>query len=172
MIPLFQRIAPVLLLFTCLVACLPSTDPDTYERIERYENGSISRRFHIVKGKKQGRMTDYYTDGKVLAERWFEDDRQSGRTVIYFPSGHIKEVQHYLAGKKNGGDTLWYENGQIEFVTTLEDDKKHGYLRKWHTDGTLVFEAKYDHDTLIEVKGKPIRRDVSAAKPSAVLKHE
>lgn len=160
-----------LLTFCTLNACTSSV-PEAVEVVQHYETGTVSRCFQTVNGKKEGKMTDYYADGKLMAERWFVADRQSGRTVIYYPSGQVKEVQHLADGKKNGGDTLWYEDGHLQFVSYLQDDKLHGYLRKWAPNGTLIFEAKYDNDTLIEVKGQPIDRDVSAAKPSEVLKRQ
>jgi len=152
-------------------ACADS-DSKTYERVERFENGQVSRRSNIVKGLKEGKMTDYYNDGKLMAERFFEKGQQHGRTLIYYPSGQIKEVQYFLQGKKEGGDTLWYEDGKIQFITTLKADKKHGYLRKWGLSGELVYEAKYEMDTLVEVKGQPINRSTSAAKPSQILKKQ
>lgn len=153
-----------------LITACDQTPPKTYERIERFENGQISRRSNVVNGLKEGKMTDYYKDGKLMAERYFEKGEQQGRTVIYYPNGQIKEVQYFASGKKQGGDTLWYEDGKIQFVSTLKDDKLDGYLRKWDPNGALVYEAKYALDTLIEVKGQPIDRNTSAAKPSQVLK--
>ncbi|MBC7775902.1 MAG: hypothetical protein H7246_10750 [Phycisphaerae bacterium] len=144
--------------------------PTTYEKVDRFENGQVSRRTNIVNGKKEGKMTDYYNDGKLMAERFFVQGEQQGRTVIYYPDGVVKEVQYFEQGKRQGGDTLWYEDGKIQFVTTLKDDKKNGYMRKWAPNGELIYEAKYDLDTLIEVKGEPINRNTSAAIPSQMVK--
>lgn len=159
------------LAFFGVIAC-DSSAPDTYERVEYFENGQVSRRSMLVHGKKEGLMTDYYNNGKLMAERNFVQGEQHGRTLIYYPDGQIKEVQYYEKGKKQGGDTLWYENGNIQFVSTLKDDKLHGYLRKWSPKGDLVYEAKYDLDTLIEVQGQPIDRNTSAAKPSQILQRK
>lgn len=139
------------------IAC--NTAPKETERIERYESGVISRTIRLVDGKKQGIMKDFYPDGKLMAERMFENGLQSGRTVIYYPSGKIKEVQYYQDGLQTMGDTLWYEQGQIQFAVTFMENKKNGYLRKWDTDGTLIYESKYEMDTLVEVKGKPLHPD-------------
>jgi antitoxin component YwqK of YwqJK toxin-antitoxin module len=154
-----------------LYACNPQpAAPASAERVEYFENGQVSRRVSLVHGKREGKMTDYYNDGHLMAERYFANGMQEGRTLIYYPSGQLKEVQYFQKGKKHGGDTLWYESGQVQFVSTLQDDKLHGYLRKWAPTGELVYEAKYDLDTLIEVKGQPIDRNTSAAKPSQILK--
>lgn len=133
--------------------------PQSYERIERFENGSISRRVQIVSGEKQGLMTDYYPDGKVLAERWFKNDKQDGRTVIYHPSGRIKEVQYYQQGEQYSGDTIWYESGQPQFTAFFQNGVKNGYLRKWAETGEVIFEARYSNDTVVEILGQSLRRD-------------
>ncbi|MCC7506628.1 MAG: hypothetical protein IT259_15090, partial [Saprospiraceae bacterium] len=65
----------------------------------------------------------------------------------------------YQNGKKEGGDSLFYENGRLEFAVEYHPEKKHGYMRKWGPDGKLVIEAKYNLDSLVEVKGEPVRPD-------------
>ena len=111
-------------------------------------------------------MTDYYPDGKLMAERWFKNGVQEGKATIYYAGGQVKEVQYYQDGMQFLGDTIWYENGKIQFAVTLEKDKKNGYLRKWSMDGALIFECRYANDTLVEVKGKPISRESLQARYS------
>ncbi len=129
---------------------------ETTEQLQYFENGAIQRRIEMKNGKKNGKMTDYFPDGKLMGERMFADDKQVGRTVIYFPSGKVKEVQYYNNGLQQGGDTLWYEDRKLEFVTNFDQNSKNGYLRKWGTDSRLIFEARYKHDTLVEVNGRPM----------------
>jgi hypothetical protein len=160
-------------LLCCALAWLSACaqkDTSTFEHIERYETGQISRRVNIVKGKKEGIMTDYYNDGSLMAERNFVGGVQEGRTVIFYPGGQIKEAQYFENGKKQRGDTLWYENGKVQFATTFQDDKKHGYLRKWNPEGELIYEAKFDLDTLLEVNGNKIDSDNQSAKPTPLKK--
>ncbi len=142
------------------IAC-ETPQPPNKERLEYFANGNIKSRVPLVNGKKEGKMTDYFQDGQIRAERWFKDDLQTGRTVFFFPGGRVQEVQYYSAGKREGGDTIWYENGQVQFTVQLKDDKKNGYLHKWSPDGIIVFEARYEMDTLIEVNGQklPVRRN-------------
>lgn len=150
--------AMVFLVF--FIACdSGSSGPQTYERIERLENGAVTRRVQIVNGKKEGKMTDYYPDGKLRGERLFQNDKQVGRTVLYHPNGQIMEAQYYVDGLKEGGDTIWYENGQAQFASWFKMGKKNGFLRKWSPQGELIFEARYAHDTLVEVKGHPVNRE-------------
>ncbi len=146
-------------IFTCclwlfLLACTKSPT----ERVERYGTGAVSRRIPFKNGKMEGIVRDYYPDGQLMGERLFRNDLQHGRTTVYYPSGKVKEVQYYENGLKERGDTLFYEDGRIEFITTFEQNKKNGYLRKWSPEGQLVFESRYAHDTLIEVKGEKIKQ--------------
>ena len=104
--------------FLWTIGCNKAT-PTTYEKVDHFENGQVSRRTNFVNGKKEGKMTDYYNDGKLMAERFFVQDLQEGRTVIYYPDGVVKEVQYFQNGKREGGDTLWYEDGKIQFVTQV-----------------------------------------------------
>lgn len=148
--------------FMGFYACQSANSNQPVERVEKYGTGSVSRRYQEIDGKKEGKMTDYFPDGRLKAERWFQNDQQTGRTVIYFPGGQIREVQYYQDGKKEGGDSLFYENGKLEFVVEYHQEKKHGYMRKWTPDGALIIEARYSMDSLVEVKGKPVQLDFPA----------
>lgn len=138
------------------VSCSSGTAPKIEQRVEYYENGSVSRTVSLQNGKKEGVMTDYYPNGKCMAERIFVNGNQEGKTVIYYPTGVTKEIQYYNQGQQQGGDTMWYEDGKIQFTVWFDQNKKNGYLRKWSPDGSIVFESKYAMDTLLEVKGQPI----------------
>jgi antitoxin component YwqK of YwqJK toxin-antitoxin module len=147
----------ILFIFAILFSCTqPAPAPQTYERIERVQSGAVTRRVQIVDGKKEGKMTDYYPEGQLVAERWLKNDKQEGRTLIFYPGGKIKEVQYYKEGLQQDGDTIWYENGQIQFTSYHLNDLKNGYLRKWSPEGKLIFECRYANDTLVEVKGQKI----------------
>ncbi len=160
----YPSLIPFFALFTVL-AC-QDTQPKITERIERYGNGTVSRRVQIVDGRREGKMTDYYPDGKIMAERWLQNGLQEGKTLIYYPSGKVKEVQYYRAGRQQEGDTIWYEDGRIQFTVFMKDNLKDGYLRKWSPDGKLIFESRYTADSLTEVNGKPVSRAVTQASPA------
>lgn len=148
----------ITLAFGLQTACGPAS-PQTEERVERFETGAVSRRVNLVDGKREGKMTDYFPDGKLMAERWFKMGKQDGKTTVFYPGGAVKEVQYYQGGAQTGGDTIWYEDGRIQFAVQFKESKKNGYLRKWGPAGDLIFEAKYAMDTLVEVKGESISQE-------------
>ncbi len=135
----------------------PTTQNRIQEKVETYGTGAVSRRYQLVDGKIEGVMTDYFPDGRIKAERRFENNKQTGRTVLYHPGGAIREVQYYENGLKEGGDTLFYETGRPEFIVHFQRGLKNGPLQKFSPEGVLVFEARYRLDTLEEVRGKSVR---------------
>jgi antitoxin component YwqK of YwqJK toxin-antitoxin module len=136
----------------------PQTQEGVEEVKENYGTGETSRVFKRINGKIEGKMVDYYPSGQLMGERLFENDKQIGKTTLYYEGGEVKEVQYYENGLKNGGDTVFYEDGKPKFAVTLKDEKKNGYLRKWDEDGSLIYEAKFEMDTLIEVSGESVRK--------------
>ena len=142
----------LLLLLLSTNACKDKA-PQPSEKVDHYENGVVSRKTSMLGEKKEGKMTDYYNTGKVMAERWFVNDQQQGKTQIYYESGKLKEVQYYKDGERQGGDSIWYENGKLQFTVSFDKNLKHGDLYKWSPEGTLIFNSRYQHDTLVAVKG-------------------
>lgn len=134
------------------VACqLQRNDPK--EVFQYFASGEISRRHYEINGKKEGLMIDYYPDGKIRSERMFKNDLQTGRTVFYYPAGQIKETQFFdEKGLKQGGDSTFYQNGKLQMVVHFEAGKKHGYLRRWSEEGEMAYEARFENDSLVEVK--------------------
>jgi len=142
-----------------IVNCACKREPEKIEVVQNYGTGEISRRYTKIDGKKEGKMIDYYPDGNLKGEKLFENDIQVGKTTIYYKTGEVKEVQYYVDGKRHGGDTLFYKTGQPEMVLTFNKGLKDGYVRKWAQDGSLIYEAKYENEVLVEVKGERLVQD-------------
>ena len=146
-------------IFTISLFILSACGPEKTEVIQNYGTGEISKRYNVIDGKKQGVMTDYYPDGSVKMERLFRNDTQVDRTVMYYKSGKIEEVQYYEDGLREGGDSTFYEDGRIAQVVEYNNGIKDGFVRKWSKDGILVYEARFEHDSLAEVTVKPVPAD-------------
>ncbi len=154
----FLQAQAVILAVFCFTNCQPSAGK-AKEVVQHFASGEVSRRHLEVDGKKEGLMTEYYLDGKLRSERNFKHDKQTGQAVFYHQSGQIMEVQYFDENAmKQGGDSTFYENGQLQMLLNFKDNKKHGYLRKWAPDGGLVYEARYEMDTLVEVKGQVLKK--------------
>lgn len=154
-----QQCGQLLCFFSLFLFLICSCGPNKTEVIQNYGTGEISRKYHVIDGKKEGLMTDYYPDGSIKMERIFRNDTQVDRTVIYYKSGKIKEVQYYDKGIREGGDSTFYEDGRPEQVVEYNNGIKNGFVRKWSKDGVLVYEAKFERDSLLEVTIKPVPAD-------------
>lgn len=154
-----QPIQIFLISIMIVIQSLSACKSDTKEVILKYPTGEISQKHTEIRGKKQGKMTEYFKDGKIKTERLFENGQEVGRTVYYYPGGAIKEAQHYEGGKLQGGDTVFYENGTPQFLRNWNQGVLDGYIRKWGEDGVLIYEAKYANDKLVEVKGEAVHPD-------------
>lgn len=146
-----------LFIILSIYSCKPESKKE--EVIGNYVTGEVSRRHTLVDGKKEGKMTDYYPDGRLKSERFFENDIQVGKSTFYYPSGNVKEVQYYDEGQKHGGDTIFYESGAPQMIVTFNHGLKDGYVRTWNEEGVLIYEAKYAMEKLVEVKGESLGRD-------------
>lgn len=164
----FRLCCPTLILlfgFSLLSSCSADERAGTVapaEKIDYFENKAVKRRYFVVNGRKEGKMTEYHPNGQVRSERNFKNDQEDGRTAYYFPNGGIREVQYFVAGEKQRGDTIWYDTGEPQFTVDYKDSKKNGYFRKWSREGAIVIEAVYDQDTLVKVAKGIYHRDEGA----------
>lgn len=153
-----MRFLPLIICLVSLtIACKPEKDIE--EVIQHYDTGEVSRKYTLIDGKKEGAMIDYYKDGNIKGERMFDNDLQVGKTTLYHPNAAIKEVQYYDEGKLHGGDTVFYASGQPEMVIEFDHGLKHGYVRKWNENDSLIYEARFQRDTVVEVKGQLLQKD-------------
>ncbi len=158
------KINAVSFVLIVMSVAMHSCGPKQEEIVQNYPSGEVSRRHTVIDGKKEGKMTEYYKDGKIKGERLFENDLQVGKSVFYYPSGKIKETQYFKDGKIYGGDTMFYESGKPEFVRNYTNGLRDGYLRRWSEEGILLYEARYEQDSLVEVKGQSLADDSLAFK--------
>lgn len=153
----------ILLLFYGIsyLSCKNNQDPSTPSEINKelhFPSGQLKVTWTEINGLKEGIMIEYDNQGHKRAERNFKANLETGRSLFYDKEGRISEVQYYEGGVKHGGDTMFDETGRPRFVLGFANGKKHGYLRKWYEDGRLLYEAKYDMDSLVEVKGIPVKK--------------
>ena len=152
------------LILISVVAFFCSCKPKPQEKFLYYASGEVSRKHTEIDGKKEGKMTEYYKDGKVKSERMFENDVEVGTSVFFYQTGTVKERIYLDGGKLNGGDTTFYEDGKPQFMRNWNNGVLDGYIRKWDENGNMTYEARYANDKLVEVKGQSVHPDSLIAK--------
>lgn len=156
-IPLTLLVLPICLAISCRDTAVKAGADGHVIREKKFPSGELQSRWTEVDGRIEGEMKEYDIQGRLRAERNFLNGQETGKSIFYNEQGGIAEVQYYKDGIKEGGDTMFDASGRPRFVLSYKDGKKHGFLRKWSDDGSLLYEARFDMDTLVEVRGQKIR---------------
>ncbi|MFT5777646.1 MAG: antitoxin component YwqK of YwqJK toxin-antitoxin module [Crocinitomicaceae bacterium] len=136
-----------------------------------YEDGElagVSRSFHsvgeesknyeveYVKGKINGTIKRYFSDGKIWEELGYKDDLRQGLWKYYFYSGNLSVEREYLDGVETGSYKSYYDNGELQETGVYEDGKQQGIWTSFFDDGTLYRESTFSNG--VETKNKIYRR--------------
>ena len=120
-------------------------------------------------GKKDGKWTEWFENGKKSAEETFKDGELNGKWTEWFENGKKEKEGTYKDGKyflsnhwdKNGdikvkdGNGLfisWYENGQKASELTYKNGKPDGLWTNWYENGQKESEKTYKDGKLISYK--------------------
>ena len=92
-----------------------------------------------------GQYTEFYPDGKIMAERNLTGGVANGITMIYYENGIKKEQQSYSNGLKDGLWITWNEKGIKTGEANYKNDLKEGPWNIWDDNGTLRYKMFYAH---------------------------
>ena len=87
---------------------------------ETFRYNKLYERRNYKKGKLDGNVTTYASDGKTVAK---ESTSSSG--------------------KRNGRYATYYTNGQLEKEQEFKEGKEHGYLRTYDLEGNIKWDCYY-----------------------------
>ena len=139
---------------------------DGLEMEEYYENGKIEGLKTVYQlggggkyieenyknGKKHGKVIRYHSDGNIISEQnWFED-KLHGVTKSWYLNGKIRSIVNENLGLKDGMETKYYEDGKKKSECNYLKGKKNGVYKKWFENGVLAVEIKYENDNQIYYK--------------------
>jgi antitoxin component YwqK of YwqJK toxin-antitoxin module len=121
-------------------------------------------------GRKQGQWVKYYTNGKIMYEGTFKDDKPVGlfrrydeggslqseltysadsneaRALFFYPDGTPAAEGTYVSHKKEG-QWKFYSATRPSYLISEEyyhDDLRHGNSRKFYPDSTLAEKVIWD----------------------------
>jgi antitoxin component YwqK of YwqJK toxin-antitoxin module len=90
----------------------------------------------LINGKKNGRWTTFFKNGRLESDENYLNDTLHGRQLIYYPTGQLYIKRTYSKGKEIDS-TFWYhDNGQIhieEFRDSL--GRKQGLFKIYYSNG-------------------------------------
>lgn len=145
-----------------------------------YESGALLREENYVNGKREGTMTDYTEDGKILTTGSFVENEKVGPwiyetsdymekgsfsngetdslwTSYYMPGKKKRYIGSFMAGDPVGQHTKYYSNGQIEYTGKYVSGMKDGDWYYYDEMGFNYLKITYQSDMEIAWQGNKIR---------------
>lgn len=117
---------------------------------EFYENGMPKRIGTLKDGQPDGKMTQYYETGAVLAENQYVAGKKTGTQKYFYQNGMVQAEYQTRNDALDGFYRDFHENGRPANEGTYADNLKQGVWKEYDETGKLIKQAKYKNDT--EVK--------------------
>lgn len=117
-----------------------------------------------AKGRKQGRWSKTYSDGKLKYEGEFKDDCEVGDFKYYNKDGSLKEKISYKGDCKTGYCEVYYCKGQVMSSGEYLNKKKNGVWSYYSVDGKLLSKETYKEglkegeETIWDTKGNVLEK--------------
>jgi len=102
---------------------------------EKFSEKPITGRVYIKFGEKDNLKKVYF--GNLL------NGKKDGRWTIWFDNGRRSSEGTYKDGKEDGLFTEWYENGKKEIEITIKDGEIDGLMTQWYKNGQKLSERTY-----------------------------
>jgi uncharacterized protein len=94
-------------------------------------------------GNRNGKWKDLYSDGKVMAEGQFIDNRRTGIWKFYSPAGKLEQTGSYNNGRPDGLWTWYYENNAILREEEYFQGKRDGSFTEYSITGDIITQGQY-----------------------------
>ena len=141
-----------------------------------YENGSILREEIYIDNLRNGLMTEYTEDGKIITKGEFEDDMQQGIWTyetpeykeigkyindkpdslwkrFYMPKGKLRYEGNFLNGDEDGLHSWYFENGRLMTQGSYTAGMKQGNWKFYYDNGFNYLTITYENDIEIKFQG-------------------
>ena len=141
-----------------------------------YENGALMRQEFYVDNKRDGIMTEYTEDGKIITKGEFIEDMQEGLWVYetpeykeigkyvndkpdslwkryYMPKEKLRFEGRFLNGDEDGQHTWYYENGRKMAQGTYTGGMKQNDWKFFDEAGYNYLTIFYENDIETKFQG-------------------
>ena len=98
----------------------------------------------------------YWDDGKLKWETYYDEEREKGLGVGWYKSGKKEVEVHYnvsqegeqLSLKEDGQLNTWYKNGNRKSMGFYKEGKVEGLETTWYESGNKIEEYRYKNGEL------------------------
>lgn len=100
-------------------------------------------------GKKEGKATGYYQNGKIMWEKWWKQDLSNGNAIEFNPTGVVIREIFYKEGKKDGPAIFYDDNGAKTMEGSYKDDLSDGVWKIFEKDGKVKYQITYEKGEIL-----------------------
>lgn len=93
-----------------------------------YENKTLMEVREYQQGRKNGRQTTYWDNGKPKFTFVAFDDANEGEMKEWDYEGKLSHLGHYKNGQEEGEQKMWYNNGKIRSNYIIRNGRRYGLL--------------------------------------------
>jgi len=112
------------------------------------EASELRREWHVLlfEGGKivpHGRDTEWYPDGVVRSERFFENGEPTGKWTTAWPDGSPRSECSFTDPPRSRPMLWWHENGVLSTEGTARNGVREGTWTSYHANGVKSMQGDY-----------------------------
>jgi antitoxin component YwqK of YwqJK toxin-antitoxin module len=94
-------------------------------------------------GNRNGKWKDLYSNGKVLAEGQFTDNRRTGIWKFYSITGKVEQTGSYNNGRPDGLWQWYYDDNTLLREEEYFQGKRDGSFTEYSSTGEIITQGQY-----------------------------
>ena len=95
------------------------------------------------KGVDKVRKEEYFGNGTLKKEGYYQSGNKEGKWKSYYSSGNIKKKENFNNDKLDGEMITWHRNGKKKEKGIFRNGKREGIFLSWKEDGSLYSKQSY-----------------------------
>ena len=120
----------------------------TNKKLLRFSNGAVHMELEYKDGSRDilnGPFKEYFEDGKIKTEGFYENNKWHGLIKDYNSDGLIIAETMMRNGIENGEDISYHNNGNLKQKATKENGILNGLVQVYNEDGILTMDQVYEN---------------------------
>ncbi len=109
-----------------------------------YDDGTLKSEAYYQNGTLYGPSSFFGPQGQLLSLTWFYQGRREGALHLYYPTGQIYSIQNYKNGLKENLHEYYYDCGALKTKMQFYNDLQVGTTLLYHSNGQLKREVEFE----------------------------
>ena len=97
----------------------------------------------VNKGVDKVRQEEYFGNGTLKKEGYYQFGNKQGKWKSYFSSGNLKKEENFNNDKLDGEMITWHQNGKKKEKGNFRNGKREGIFVSWKKDGSLYSKKSF-----------------------------